>query len=197
MPHPDMPAFPADDAHEDALTADLFAALDESANDEGEPDAPSEPDAPAVEAPLPEAALREPYALPLALRLAVEPRSYQGAAVDAWLRADGRGLVVLPTGAGKTIVAFDAIARLGVRTLVVVPTIELLRQWRLGIAERLSVPAEQVGVIGGGERRLGPITVITYDSAAMPRRRLAGFGLIVFAAAHHPPAERHPATLPH
>jgi superfamily II DNA or RNA helicase len=195
MPHPDMPAFPADDAQEDALTADLFAALDESANDEGEPDAPSEPDTPAVEAPLPEAALREPYALPLALRLAVEPRSYQRAAVDAWLRADGRGLVVLPTGAGKTIVAFDAIARLSVRTLVVVPTIELLRQWRLGIAERLSVPAEQVGVIGGGERRLGPITVITYDSAAMPRRRLAGFGLIVFDEAHHLPAESYRAIV--
>src|SRR5260221_14590735 len=155
MPHPDAPAFSADDAQDAALTADLFAALDESADDEGEPGAP---DAPAAEAPLPGAALREPYALPLALRLAVEPRSYQRAAVDAWLRADGRGLVVLPTGAGKTIVAFDAIARLGVRTLVVVPTIELLRQWRLGIAERLSVPAEQVGVIGGGGARPGPIT---------------------------------------
>ena len=118
MPHPDVPAFSADDAQDDVLTADLFAALDESADDEGEPGAPDAPapDAPAAEAALPEAALREPYALPLALRLAVEPRSYQRAAVDAWLRADGRGLVVLPTGAGKTIVAFDAIARLGVRT---------------------------------------------------------------------------------
>src|SRR5258707_11221298 len=105
MPHPDMPAFPADDAHEDALTADLFAALDESANDEGEPDAPTEPDAPAVEAPLPEAALREPHALPLALRLAVEPRSQPPPAGDAWLRADRPGLVVLPTRAGQTIVA--------------------------------------------------------------------------------------------
>src|SRR5258707_9844814 len=123
MPHPDVPTFSADDAQDDALTADLFAALDESADDEGEPGAPD-----AAEAPLPEAALREPYALPLALRLAVEPRSYQRAAVDAWLRADGRGLVVLPTGAGKTIVAFHAIAPLGVRTPGVGPTFELLRQ---------------------------------------------------------------------
>src|SRR5258706_7311983 len=192
MPHPDVPAFSADDAQDDALTADLFAALDESADDE---DAPDPTDAPVVEALLPGAALREPYALPFPLRLAVEPRSYQRAAVDAWLCADGRGLVVLPTGAGKTIVAFDAIARLGVRTLVVVPTIELLRQWRLGIAERLSVPAEQGGVIGGGERRLGPITVITYDSAAMPRRQLAGFGLIVFDEAHHLPAESYRAIV--
>src|SRR5260370_40947431 len=106
------------------------------------------------------------------------------------MRADGRGLVVLPPGAGKIIVAFVALARLGVRTLVVVPTIELLRQWRLGIAERLSVPAEQVGVIRGGERRPGPITVITYDPAALARRRPAGLGLIVFRDAAHPPADR-------
>src|SRR5258707_7628383 len=111
MPHPDVPAFSADDAQDDALTADLFAALDESADDEGEPGAP---DAPAAEAPLPGAALREPYALPLALRLAVEPRSYQRAAVDAWLRADRRRPVVVPTRARKTIVALDAIARLRV-----------------------------------------------------------------------------------
>src|SRR5258708_39981976 len=100
MPHPDMPAFPADNAQEDALTADLFAALDESANDEGEPDAPSEPDAPAVEAPLPEAALRGPYALPLALRLAGGPRSDPRAAGGARPRAGGPRLGGCAPGAG-------------------------------------------------------------------------------------------------
>src|SRR5262249_25205160 len=155
MPRLDVPASPGDDAEDDALTADLFAALAESADDEGEPEVDSLAAEPA--AALPEAALRAPFALPFAPQLAVEPPSYPRAALDAWLRAAGRGLVVLPTGAGKTIVAFDAIARLGVRTLVVVPTIELLRQWRAGIAERLGVAEDQIGVIGGGERRLGPI----------------------------------------
>ncbi|HLJ80890.1 MAG TPA: DEAD/DEAH box helicase family protein, partial [Ktedonobacterales bacterium] len=142
---------------------------------------------------LPPIAARAPYALPVAPHLTVTPRPYQDEAVAAWLRADGRGIVVLPTGAGKTVVAFDAMARLGVRTLVVVPTIELLRQWRAGIQERLALPAEMVGAVGGGERNPGPITVITYDSAAMPRRKLNGYGLLVFDEAHHLPAQSYRA----
>jgi superfamily II DNA or RNA helicase len=138
--------------------------------------------------PLPPDTAREPYAMPFAPRLGLTPRSYQSEAVAAWLRAGARGLVELPTGAGKTVVAFDAIARLGVRTLIVVPTIELLRQWRSEVIARLGVLEEQVGIVGGGDRRTGPITVITYDSAALPRRRLAGYGLIVFDEAHHLPA---------
>jgi superfamily II DNA or RNA helicase len=98
-------------------------------------------------------------------------------------------VVVLPTGAGKTVVAYDAIARLGVRTLVVVPTIELLRQWRAGIIERLRLPKSLVGAVGGGEHSTGPITIITYDSAAMKRRRLDGYGLLVFDEVHHLPAQ--------
>jgi superfamily II DNA or RNA helicase len=46
-----------------------------------------------------------------------------------------------------------------------------------------------VGAIGGGERNVGPITVITYDSAAMKRRRLDGYGLLVFDEVHHLPAQ--------
>ena len=61
-------------------------------------------------------------------KLALTPRPYQEDALAAWLAAGGRGVVVLPTGAGKTVLALMAIARLGLRTLVVVPTIELLYQ---------------------------------------------------------------------
>ncbi len=53
-------------------------------------------------------------------------------AIRHWLADAGRGAVVLPTGAGKTVVAFMALAEVPVRTLVIVPTIELLRQWRAG-----------------------------------------------------------------
>ena len=139
---------------------------------------------------MPDEAERAPYALPYTPHLTLTPRPYQRAAVDAWLRADGRGVVVLPTGAGKTVVAFDAIARMSVRTLVVVPTIELLRQWRSELTTRLGLEDGAVGIVGGGERTVGPITVITYDSAAMPRRKLDGFGLLVFDEAHHLPGEQ-------
>jgi superfamily II DNA or RNA helicase len=76
----------------------------------------------------------------------------------------------------------------GARTLVVVPTIELLRQWRTGLTEQLGVPAESVGVIGGGSHELRPITIITYQSAVSPARSLPDFGLVIFDEVHHLPA---------
>src|SRR5262245_6035975 len=59
-----------------------------------------------------------------------EPHDYQREALAAWLAAKGRGSVVLPTGAGKTFLAIHAIARLARSTLIIVPTIDLLHQWR-------------------------------------------------------------------
>src|SRR5690348_17322032 len=179
-----------DDDTQDDWAADLFAALDEqaAADEIDETDEPDD-DASAKDALLPPDAQRAPFALETAIQLRLTPRSYQREAVDAWLREGARGVVVLPTGAGKTVVAYDAIACLGVRTLVVVPTIELLRQWRSGVTERLQLPTKAVGAIGGGERNSGPITVITYDSAAMKRRRLDGYGLLVFDEVHHLPAQ--------
>lgn len=188
----DGPALAADlDAAGDGASEDIFAALD--GDDDGDGVADEAPDDDPGNAFLPAVSLRAPYALPFAPRLDLHPRPYQAAAVHDWLRAAGRGIVVLPTGAGKTVVALDAIARLAVRTLVVVPTIELLRQWRAEVIARLGAPDEAVGIVGGGERRLGPITIITYDSAAMPRRRLDGFGLLIVDEAHHLPAQSYRA----
>jgi superfamily II DNA or RNA helicase len=196
----EQPAVFTGDDDSDDQTGDLFAALEDEDDDE-EADGATQADggAPARRAVardlLPSSEDRAPYTLAVTPRLELEPRPYQRAAVESWLRADGRGIVVLPTGAGKTVVAFDAIACLGVRTLVVVPTIELLRQWRGGLVERLNLPAEMVGAIGGGERSSGPITVITYDSAAMPRRALSSYGLLIFDEAHHLPAQSYRAIV--
>jgi superfamily II DNA or RNA helicase len=124
-------------------------------------------------------------------RLAITPRSYQAEALAAWLAADGRGTVILPTGAGKTVLALMAIERLKLRTLIVVPTIELLHQWRSACVERLGVAPDKVGVVGDGRKELRPITVITYASAAMPEAPIGGFGLLVCDEAHHLPAPGH------
>ncbi len=174
---------------DEALDDDLFAALDEIQEESETQAQPALEEQDGEAAPLPSPEARAPYALPVAPQLALMPRVYQKSAVDAWLRAEGRGVVVLPTGAGKTIVAYDAIARLGVRTLIIVPTIELLRQWRAGMIAHLHLPKHIVGAVGGGEHSSGPITVITYDSAAMKRRRLDGYGLLVFDEVHHLPAQ--------
>ncbi|HEV7215840.1 MAG TPA: DEAD/DEAH box helicase, partial [Chloroflexota bacterium] len=132
--------------------------------------------------------LLERFALPAPPVLDVRPRPYQQDAVRNWLANAGRGVVVLPTGSGKTIVAFMALEQVPVRTLVIVPTIELLRQWHDGIIQHLGLQPDLVGVVGGGERRLAPITVMTYDSAAMPQRALADYGLLVVDEVHHLPA---------
>jgi superfamily II DNA or RNA helicase len=115
-----------------------------------------------------------------------QPRPYQTEALSAWLAADRRGVVVLPTGAGKTQVAMMAIERAQRATLVVVPTLDLVRQWYDLLRTCFGEP---IGLIGGGEHDVQPITVSTYDSAYMKMEHLgARFGLIVFDECHHLPS---------
>lgn len=127
-------------------------------------------------------------ALPFQTTLAMDPRPYQKESLSAWQANQQRGVVVLPTGAGKTFVAALAIHETGLWTLAVVPTIDLLQQWRVALAAALSLPAEEIGVFGGGEKDLKPITIITYDSAALYPRELRQFGLLIFDECHHLPA---------
>ncbi len=115
-----------------------------------------------------------------------EARDYQSEAVASWERSDFRGIVVLPTGAGKTIMAIKAMERLQVATIVVVPTIVLLEQWRNTLKDAFSL---DIGAIGGGSNELRSITVSTYDSAALRVREIGDrFSLIVFDEVHHLPA---------
>jgi len=89
-------------------------------------------------------------------------REYQREALDAWRDAGDRGVLELPTGAGKTVIAIRAMVELGVPTLVVVPTVDLLNQWQRELEAEFDVP---IGRFGGGEQRQEAITVSTYDSA--------------------------------
>lgn len=121
------------------------------------------------------------------VRVRRAPRPYQIEAFDAWNAARGRGVVVLPTGAGKTHVAVMAIDDRRRSTLVVAPTLELVRQWYDVLRTTF---ATEVGVIGGGEYDIRPLTVSTYDSAYLHMENLgARFGLVVFDECHHLPGE--------
>jgi superfamily II DNA or RNA helicase len=126
--------------------------------------------------------------LPFETILGMDARPYQEQALSEWLAVGSAGVVVLPTGAGKTFVAAMAIHETSLWTLAVVPTIDLLQQWRVSLARALSLDVEQVGVFGGGEKNLQPITIITYDSAALYPRELRRFGLLIFDECHHLPA---------
>ncbi len=133
-------------------------------------------------------AFEERPALPYPTSLAMEPRPYQEEALSRWLANGSAGVVVLPTGAGKTLVAAMAIHETGLWTLAAVPTIDLLQQWRTALAAALSLNIDEIGVFGGGEKDLKPITIITYDSAALYPRELHRFGLLIFDECHHLPA---------
>lgn len=112
-----------------------------------------------------------------------ELRWYQRDAVSAWRDAGDRGVIVLPTGAGKTLVALAAIAELAVGALVLVPTRLLLDQWVRALEAAWSFP---IGRLGDGEYRVTPITVATYASAITWAPRIGDrFGLVVVDEAHH------------
>jgi superfamily II DNA or RNA helicase len=114
-----------------------------------------------------------------------EPRPYQKEALAAWRERGGRGVVVLPTGAGKTLVAELAIDDKRRSTLVVTPTLDLVRQWHDGLAATFG---GRIGLVGGGEYELQPLTVTTYDSAYLHMEHLGSrFGLLVFDECHHLP----------
>ena len=97
-------------------------------------------------------------------------------------------MVVLPTGAGKTLVAQLALQRTARSTLVVVPTLDLLHQWYAGLLA--AFPGVGVGLLGGGARDFdAPLLVSTYVSAAAEAERLGNrFALLVFDEVHHLPA---------
>ena len=135
-----------------------------------------------------EVAFEERPVLSFETTLGMDARPYQEQALGEWLAVGSAGVVVLPTGAGKTFLAAMAIHETGLWTLAVVPTIDLLQQWRVSLASALSVDIEQIGVFGGGEKDIRPITIITYDSAVLYPRELRHFGLLIFDECHHLPA---------
>lgn len=110
-------------------------------------------------------------------------RWYQDAALARWTAAGRRGVIALPTGSGKTLVALAAIAQLGVATLCLVPTRVLLDQWARALEASWAHP---IGRLGDGDHRVAPITVATYSSAVGWAPRIGDrFGLVIVDEAHH------------
>jgi superfamily II DNA or RNA helicase len=110
-------------------------------------------------------------------------RPYQEAALSAWEQHGRRGLVVLPTGAGKTRVALAAIERTRSRALCLVPTRVLLDQWARQLDRLCRTP---VGCYGDGAHDVGPVTVATFESAWRYMDRLGNrFDLLIVDEAHH------------
>ncbi|MEQ8385645.1 MAG: DEAD/DEAH box helicase family protein [Coleofasciculus sp. A1-SPW-01] len=126
--------------------------------------------------------------LELVCSFEMEPYPHQQEALLAWKLAGRRGVVVLPTAAGKTYLAQLAMQSTPRSTLIVVPTLDLMHQWYAQL--EAAFPDVEVGLLGGGSRDRTPILIATYDSATIHAESLGNqYGLLIFDECHHLPTD--------
>jgi superfamily II DNA or RNA helicase len=122
----------------------------------------------------------------LGLAAPLEPFPHQRDALAAWVAAGCTGIVELPTGAGKTLLAVLAIQHARRPTLIVVPTIDLMLQWQQVLQKWFG---REIGLLGGGVHDPRELTITTYDSAAAQTEFHGNrYGLLVCDECHHLPA---------
>ena len=123
-------------------------------------------------------------------------RPYQRHAIDSFFDG-GSGVVVLPCGAGKTLVGAGAMAIAKTNTLVLVTNTVAARQWRSELLRRTSLTAEEIGEYSGAVKEVRPVTIATYQILTARRKgqyaHLAlldamDWGLIVYDEVHLLPA---------
>jgi len=123
-------------------------------------------------------------------------RPYQEQAIDNFF-AGGSGVVVLPCGAGKTLVGAGAMARADTTTLILVTNTVSARQWRSELLKRTSLTEDEIGEYSGQVKEVKPVTIATYQILTAKRKgeyaHLAlldalDWGLIVYDEVHLLPA---------
>ncbi len=94
-------------------------------------------------------------------------RNYQTEAVKAFLgdggAGTGYGTIVLPCGAGKTIVGMALMAKLQMSTLIVTTNISAVHQWRNELLDKTDLPQEKIGEYTGEKKNIQPVTIATYQ----------------------------------
>jgi DNA excision repair protein ERCC-3 len=103
----------------------------------------------------------------LAFGLTCELRTYQAEAVEAWWAdgsaAGGNGALVLPCGAGKTVIGIAALAQVGAHCLIVATSITAARQWISELVDKTDLDESLIGEYSGERKQIRPITVATYQ----------------------------------
>ena len=123
-------------------------------------------------------------------------RDYQEMATESFW-AGGSGVVVLPCGAGKTLVGAAAMAKAGATTLILVTNTVAGRQWKRELINRTSLTEDEIGEYSGERKEIRPVTIATYQVIT---RRTKGeyrhlelfdsrdWGLIIYDEVHLLPA---------
>lgn len=121
-------------------------------------------------------------------QVTIKPYPHQKQALDAWIHNRWRGVVILPTAAGKTYLAYLAMQATPRSTLITVPTLDLMHQWYDQLLQIF--PDVEVGLLGGGSRDRTAVLVSTYDSAAIHAETLGSeYGLLICDECHHLPSD--------
>jgi DNA excision repair protein ERCC-3 len=123
-------------------------------------------------------------------------RNYQREAVDGFWHG-GSGVVVLPCGAGKTIVGAAAMARAQATTLILVTSTVAARQWRHELLNRTTLTEDEIGEYSGSRKEVRPVTIATYQVMTTRRKGVythlelldaRDWGLVVYDEVHLLPA---------
>ena len=124
------------------------------------------------------------------------PRQYQLDAVRKFVEG-GSGVVVLPCGAGKTIVGAAAMAQVKTNTLILVTNTVAARQWRDELLSKTSLKKEEIAEYSGSSKELAPVTIATYQILTTKKKgeflhlallNARDWGLIVYDEVHLLPA---------
>jgi len=91
-------------------------------------------------------------------------RKYQANAIMEWNKNQRFGTIALATAGGKTIIGLETIYQTNVPTLIAVPTIPLVQQWREEVHKYLDIPLNQIGQFYGQRKQFKPILIGTYHS---------------------------------
>jgi DNA excision repair protein ERCC-3 len=113
--------------------------------------------------------------------------------------AGGSGVVVLPCGAGKTVVAIGVMNLVGTKTLILTSNTVAVHQWRQEILDKTTLTPDQVGEYTGDEKEVKPVTISTYQMLTWRRSKTGEFehfgifgkenwGLVVYDEVHLLPA---------
>lgn len=136
-------------------------------------------------------------------------RRYQKESVDAFYlngsNRGGSGVIVLPCGAGKTIVAIGAMAAVKTHTLILATNTVALRQWKSELLDKTTLQDEDIGEYSGDEKIIRPVTIATYQVLTYRKTKDSEFthfsifdqgqwGLIIYDEVHMLPAPVFRAT---